>query len=286
MTASAKHFCDEAAMYVLGGMNNHERELFEVHLEHCHPCQEYLAELKDIVDAIPLAVEDTAPPVGMKSRILKHVLQSEDPHLSSNQLTGVAASNQETRQHEDIFKPVKRNKSAFALGAASVIFLVMTGMLALKNNGLNMEKNSLLTEVTKLQHDLAVKGNPVTALRINNVVQLSPKAKDIVAQGLATIVIDDKGMHLIVQTEKLPALKKEEAFQVWLLKSGKPVNAGTFISQDGSGALYYTFTPGDYDSIAITQEPDAYGQEPRGSVVLAADFVSSTASDGSSNPGT
>jgi hypothetical protein len=70
------------------------------------------------------------------------------------------------------------------------------------------------------------------------VAALTPAIPDIVAEGLATIVIDAKGMHLIVQAENLPKLTNDEAFQVWLLKEGKPVNAGTFLTNDGTWALY------------------------------------------------
>nr|WP_269462729.1 anti-sigma factor [Paenibacillus baekrokdamisoli] len=71
--------------------------------------------------------------------------------------------------------------------------------------------------------------------------------------------MDGKGMCFIVQAEKLPELKNEEVFQVWLLKGDQPVNSGTFVTKDGKGALYYTFSADEFDSIAITQETDAHG---------------------------
>ena len=102
-------------------------------------------------------------------------------------------------------------------------------------------------------------------MRMGEAVKLSPAAQDIVANGLATIVIDDKGTHLVVQAENLPDLEGNEAFQVWLIKGDKPQNAGTFLSHDGMGAVYYTLdSVNDYDTVAITLEPDAMGDQPRG----------------------
>ncbi|WP_254438423.1 anti-sigma factor [Paenibacillus sp. DCT19] len=50
-----------------------------------------------------------------------------------------------------------------------------------------------------------------------------------------------------------------------------PQNAGTFLSHDGTGAVYYTLESGnDYDTVAITLEPDALGDQPRGTMILAA----------------
>ena len=82
------------------------------------------------------------------------------------------------------------------------------------------------------------------------------------------MVQDDTGTRLVVQASDLPALSGNEAYQVWLIKDGQPINAGTFLSGDGKGALTYTMEPGDYDMVAITLEPDAEGDQPRGRMVL------------------
>jgi hypothetical protein len=77
-----------------------------------------------------------------------------------------------------------------------------------------------------------------------------------------------------VQAEKLPELRRNnEAFQVWLMKDGGNVlNAGTFVSHIGTGAQFFTLGDAhtDYNQIAFTLEPDAYGSLPRGQAVLVA----------------
>lgn len=123
----------------------------------------------------------------------------------------------------------------------------------------------------ELQQQLAAVQEPSRSVRMGEAVKLSPAAQDIVANGLATIVIDDKGTHLVVQAENLPDLEGNEAFQVWLIKGDTPQNAGTFLSHDGTGAVYYTLdSANDYDTVAITLEPDAMGDQPRGTMILAA----------------
>ncbi|WP_062322701.1 anti-sigma factor [Paenibacillus pabuli] len=65
--------------------------------------------------------------------------------------------------------------------------------------------------------------------------------------------------------------KGNEAFQVWMIKGDTPQNAGTFLSRDGMGAVYYTLdSANDYDTVAITLEPDPMGKEPHGTMILAA----------------
>jgi len=128
----------------------------------------------------------------------------------------------------------------------------------------------------QLQEQLASALAPAQGMQTGEAVKLSPATQDIVAQGLATIVIDSKGTHLVVQAEKLPVLEGNQAFQVWLIKGDTPKNAGTFLSHDGTGAVYYTLdSANDYDTVAITLEPDALGDQPRGTMILAAKMKTS-----------
>jgi len=270
MSADRKELCEDLSMYVLGGLDKKEREAFEEHLKLCPKCQQEAADMTELVNYFPLTTEEVEPPKGMKSRILTHVLQSSiEPKQDGNE-TKVS---DRTVNHEPERSISQRKGRIYTiLSVASIVLLITTSVLAVRLNVLNEDKSNLLAEVEKLRGQLALSNEPATGLQVHNVVSLKPTVKDLVAQGTAMIVIDSKGTHLIVQAEKLPELKGDEAFQVWLLKGGKPVNAGTFLTQDGTGALYYTFSPDDYDTIAITQEPDANGKEPRGNIVLAAEI--------------
>ncbi|MBH5320243.1 hypothetical protein I6N90_20820 [Paenibacillus sp. GSMTC-2017] len=57
------------------------------------------------------------------------------------------------------------------------------------------------------------------------------------------------------------------------MKEGQPHNAGTFLVQDGTVALKFTFEPSEYDTVAITHEPDAGEISREGEIVLAAAFM-------------
>ncbi|MFE6798847.1 anti-sigma factor domain-containing protein [Paenibacillus chitinolyticus] len=163
-----------------------------------------------------------------------------------------------------------RRAAGMGIAAAAVILGWVNMQLREDVRSLKGLNASLQQSVSSLQGQLTLAGQPSQASKANKVVKLNPAVEGIVAQGLATIVIDAKGTHLVVQAENLPALRDSQAFQVWLIKGEQKVNAGTFLPQGGSGALYYTFEPQDYDTVAITLEPDAGGTQPRGSLVLAA----------------
>lgn len=153
------------------------------------------------------------------------------------------------------------------LAAAIAVLGIYTVQLNREVNDLQLKADRATTVDQQL---LASALKPAQGLRLGEAVKLDPVSQDIAAHGLATIVIDSQGTHLVVQAEKLPQLQDSEAYQVWLIKGDVKHNAGTFLSRDGTGALYYTFDPGDYEMVAITLEPDAYGEQPRGKVILSA----------------
>ena len=153
------------------------------------------------------------------------------------------------------------------LAAAIAVLGIYTVQLNRKVNDLQFKADRTTAVEQQL---LAASLKPAQGLRIEEAVKLDPVSQDIIAQGLATIVIDSQGTHLVVQAEKLPQLQNNEAYQVWLIHGDVKHNAGTFLSRDGTGALYYTFEPGDYEMVSITLEPDAYGEQPRGKVILEA----------------
>ncbi|MCM3746630.1 anti-sigma factor [Paenibacillus pasadenensis] len=161
------------------------------------------------------------------------------------------------------------------LAGAAAAMLLLSGILAQRMDGLNRENDRLAAELdaAKLSLDntrseLEKAMQPFAGAAVNQIVSLKPVNK-LVARGQAYILVDERGTHLIVQASRLPELKDEQAFQVWLIKGDKPVNAGTFKSSGNSGAVTFTFSGESFDQVAITLEPDAFGSAPRGEMVLA-----------------
>ncbi|NQX61255.1 anti-sigma factor [Paenibacillus qinlingensis] len=237
---------------------------FEAHLKTCRDCQEVVEASRQIVELLPLASEQMEVPSGMKSRILTRVLaseiESEIAKQAESESPAMVRGNLITPSKQEGAIPMRGNRSwrYASLGLAAAVI------------GLTLYTGQLRQDVNQLQQQIAISTGPVQGLKVNEAVTLNPATKDIVAKGLATIVVDKSGTHLVVQAENLPELKGTEAYQVWLIKGENTFNAGTFLSQDGNGALYYSFNPQNYDAVAITLEPDAVGENPRGKIVLAA----------------
>lgn len=276
MTQPHDPICDLLELYVLGGLTEEEAKRFEAHLSSCASCREQRRELADIVGLLPATAEPQPVPEGMKKRILANVL-SENVSAGQERAAPPAAAAQ--AEAPPSLQPSSEPPLP-TLGAPAIttttrrtpayMKLVTAGLVAALL-ALALYAAQLRGQVGDLRGELANAGSaPVQELKVNQAVKLNPAAADIVATGLATIVIDKNGTHLLVQAEQLPKLQGNEAYQVWLIKGQEKFSAGTFVSDQGTGAIYYTLKNGGYDTVAITLEPDAFGDQPRGKIVLAA----------------
>jgi anti-sigma-K factor RskA len=238
-----------------------------------------------------MAADPVQIPDGMKDRVLGHIFKDESLQVEAYPSQD-SLSNLFKKQPEAVpLEAAKVSPVVPILKEVDVEYVYGRKRGAAKRNRikpwiysglsaavliLGVYSYNLQQDISDLKSRIALLDRPAEAAQVNNVVELSSTAKEIVAKGLATIVIDAKGTHLLVQAEQLPELKNNEAYQVWLIKGKEtPVNAGTFMTYNGTGGLYYTFNPNNYDTIAITLEPDAHGVMPRGKPVLAAALLKS-----------
>ncbi|MEK4061489.1 MULTISPECIES: anti-sigma factor [Paenibacillus] len=261
MTEETNDRCELVELYVLEALPEDEMQKFEAHLMECADCSKRVKEYRSVMDLLPLASEPVQPPSGMKSRIMSRVLVADAPAQVKRSIEEEPVQALPVEREVKTVPPAAPAKKipfwryvSLGLAAAVLIMMIYAGQLR--------------QDVDQLQQQLSGGTKPAQELKVDESVALSPAAKDIVASGLATIVVDSSGTHLVVQAENLPELTGTEVYQVWLIKGDTPQNAGTFVSSEGSGALYYSFKPQEYDTVAITLEPDAGGETPRGQMVL------------------
>jgi anti-sigma factor RsiW len=64
---------DDVGAYLLGALNDLERQAFERHLRGCVECQEELARLRPAADALPGSVQQFEPPARLKASLMEVV---------------------------------------------------------------------------------------------------------------------------------------------------------------------------------------------------------------------
>ena len=71
--ADHDRFAEDVGAYLLGALDDGERDAFEAHLEGCHVCQDEVARLKVAVDALPRSVEQFQVPATLRSTLMEQV---------------------------------------------------------------------------------------------------------------------------------------------------------------------------------------------------------------------
>ncbi|WP_214711243.1 MULTISPECIES: anti-sigma factor [unclassified Exiguobacterium] len=234
--------CDQLIDYFNQHLTEDERIRFEAHLATCQTCQEELEQLEALVGGVAFLSEPAEPPSGMKARILDNVFAEDD-------------TNTEAESKPDEPTPVtpftaskKKQKTpwgALALAAALVLSLIGNGYLLLNQDD---PSGIALTETVPLEGD---------------------------SEGVAYLAEQDGERQLIVQTNGLDALEANEVYQVWLIKDDSPIPTGAFVTDaKGNGTVIYTLdsteSETDWDTVAVTKEPERGNTAPEGEVVLIA----------------
>ncbi|WP_112179402.1 MULTISPECIES: anti-sigma factor [Paraliobacillus] len=240
--------CNLLIDYFNHQLSEKDKALFEEHLKTCESCQEELNELEELTQELPFMSESVTPPAQMKGQVLENVFSSKQEEEEEQKKTTVAPIQQ------DRFN--KRNWLTPLLAAGLLLSVLGNGLLMMNQT----DKDTTQEEEISLDK---------TQLS----TQLTP-SEGLESQANATMVEQQDGVSLVIQANNLSQLEGEETYQVWVLEDGEPYRAGTFVpNEDGFGAVSYKMDfpeEHNWDTIAITIEPDATSETPRGDIILSA----------------
>ncbi|MGG1631917.1 anti-sigma factor [Rossellomorea sp. NRS-1567] len=235
------HQCDYLLDYYNGHLSELERAQFEKHLASCPQCQEELHELEQLAEYMPFASDVVEPPRDLEDRVLTNILGEKKPKANVEPFSN------------------KKKRSWFLPSVAAALALSLIG-------------NAYLFTQIEDQNEVVEQATIDQIVQYVDLAAVSGNAK-----GTASIIKQGEQTSMVVQASELQDLSNEEVYQVWLIKDDKPERAGTFVtSKDGKGSVVFKFneefTKKDWDTVAITLEPDANSQLPQGDIVLVSEI--------------
>ena len=233
------------AAWVLGALDRGEAEEVQAHVEGCASCRETAARLQRAVTALPLVVEEVAPPVRLRDRVLAAAAASS------------GSTNAPSRARKMVKPPARRRVfgllydrlPAYAAAAAVVVALV-AGLVA---------------------GDLVARSGQVTPP--SQVARFTLSGHESLTGAKAT-VIDLKADGLaLVDFSGLPAVGQGRVYEVWLITSGGRADPAAVFVPDANGSkvvlvnralqgyslMAITDEAGPDGSQAPTQKPQLYG---------------------------
>jgi anti-sigma-K factor RskA len=215
------------AAWVLGALEPEEAETIRSHAEACPTCREVAERLRRVVGALPLAVEEVAPPPRLRARVLAAAAASRPE-------TARAVLDRRPGPQVRRAAPVRagRRVPAYAMAAVAAVAL-LAGLL--------------LGEV-------AFRGSP--APTTSQVARFTLSGHQDMSGARATVIdLRSDGVALVDFTG-LPALGTGRVYELWLIPAkGNPVPAAVFVpDSNGARVVLVNRSVSGYTVMAVTNE--------------------------------
>ena len=225
----------DAGAYVLGALTPDELDAFAAHLAGCDACRREVAQLRGVVDALPLAAAQVAPPPELKDRLMTVVRAESDLlHAAGSQ----PAARAEPRRRRERRAWWSRPLPAIAAACALIALGAAGGVLLSRDT---------TTEVP-------------AQVRIGS----APAAR-------ATLVRRDGSARLTVSN--MPSPGAGRVYQVWLKRRGRPpepTDALFGVSRGGSATVDVPGGLRGVEQVLVTPEPDGGSTTPTHAAVIVA----------------
>lgn len=233
---------DLVGAYVLEALTPEERDAFEAHLRDCPACQAEVAELRQVVDVLPLAAEPVEPPSDLRGRILQSI--SAEPDAPSP-LVPIRGGRPFPR------RPVGWRFPEVLVAVAAAVLVI----------GLGLWNVHLQQEINRDRASLAYQQQIKRAIASGAAVSLVPGTSAAPSASAALVQPkQQKPAYLIVQG--LPSTPSNRVYEVWLIRSttSAPRPAGVFTYRGNDPQTVQLPTPAtSYHLTAVTLEPGPHG---------------------------
>jgi anti-sigma-K factor RskA len=223
------------ASWVMGAIDVDEAEIVRAHIEGCPICREAAVRLGRTVGALPLDVEEVAPPVRLRERILTAAAASRGG--------ASAPAPTRTKQHRErprtkVVPDRPRGRMQVYAAAAAVIMALLVGLVA---------------------GDLIGRGAPAATQVARSVLV----GHDGLAGARASVIdLKSEGVAL-VDFSGLPQLESGRVYEIWLITGGGRADpAGVFVpDSNGSKFVLVSTSLAGYKVMAVTSEAGPAGAQ-------------------------
>ena len=239
---------DLTPAYALDALDAEEQRRYEEHLEGCDQCREELASFGDVSAALAYAVEPTAPPPGLRQRIVEQAARERIAEQA-------AREEHAPREPQNVVR-LRRPWYGPALGATASVAAAAAIVLGIWAGSLQRSLDEARTSTARQDAVIAILANPE-----------SQRASLKGAQG--ALVVDPAGEAALAISSLGPA-PSGKTYQAWVMEDGDPEPAGIFAGGAENSVLRLTRRVPPGATVAVTLERDGGAQAPTSRPLLSA----------------
>jgi len=270
---------EHAAAYALGALDEQDRVSFEAHLATCDVCTAEVRQLREVAGLLATAAASSAPPPGLRDRILAEARQVRPIATANTPAAGQLRSSTPTpdvRAGTVIASSSRRGTILpwFVAAAAAVVAVI----IGLQYRG---ERDARVAAQQSLESARLAMDSASAALRGRDSLVASLVSPDVEAvsvsgtgpQPSAKYFFDRRAGRIVIAANALPPAAQGRTYQLWGIETGRaPVSLGTFNSDPSGRALATLVVPAGLRVAvtAVTDEPAGGSAQPTTTPFLAA----------------
>lgn len=243
---------DDAGAWVLRALPADESERFAAHLAGCDECRREVAELQMVVDTLPLAAPQVAPPPELKDRLMAMVRAEAALLEAAGPDADVATAPVEAPRAAPERPPRPKEKRRWFRRPLVALRPIPAAVAAAVLVALGVGGGVLLSG-----------GSSERTVRARVVAPAAPGAR------ASLTIADDRGT---LKVDDFPAPPSGRVYQVWLKRPGRapaPTRA-LFRARGGSATVDVPGSLKGVDQVLVTDEPDGGSRAPTRAPVIVA----------------
>lgn len=240
-----------AGAYALDALPSDERAFFERHLQACDACRAEVAELTETAARLGGATAQ-APPPGLRERVL--------------------AAADVTRQlppDPELQRPSERPAQAGRRTLGQRVLLPVAACLAVVAVALA----GVTVNLSRQLNDVPVAVDDQAMVAVLGSGDLQTVELDMGTSAPGRFLYSPSQDQGVLVAHGMPQVNSDEAYELWLIHDGTPVNAGVFRPDAaGSAVAAVEGIVRGAELVALTVEPAAGSEKPTGPVVASAEL--------------
>jgi anti-sigma-K factor RskA len=232
---------DSVGAYLLGALDDVERESFEDHLDECPVCRDEVERLRPAAEALPRSVAPVAPPPSLKAALMAEVESDlRERGKMPARSRALAALRDRLAAAGGALAGMRP-----AVAGAGAAFVLLVGIL--------------------VGYGATRIGSEEDGRTIAATVDMGT----VPAASGSLLMPGDASEGGILRVNGMPTLDRDSVYQVWVRRHGEVIAESLFsVGPGGKGAAAVSEDLEDADAVMVTREPAGGSRAPSEMPVL------------------